>query len=134
MPLIDNILFLNEQHSTIVRGHLADMEGVINSVTFFDEDFVGFQVLIDDILRFHNGLGEYVNIGNVDAKEWYMSLPNNLYWATKGYMANLQLNEDVSLYEYNEKLLSLTVDVLRKLNESIVINPSTEEDRIINLN
>ena len=40
MPLIDNILFLNEQHSTIVRGHLADMEGVINSVTFFDEDYV----------------------------------------------------------------------------------------------
>jgi len=134
MPLIDNILFLNKQHSDIVNQHLLDVQDVIDKATFFNEDYIGYELLVENAVKFHNGLGEYVKIGNVNPKEWYMSLPNNLYWATKGYMSNLQLNEGVDLYLYEEKLLSLTVSVLQKLNESIVVNPFTEGEQKINLN
>ena len=67
-------------------------------------------------------------------KEWYVSMPNNLYWATRGYLANLQLNQDESTYLIEEKLLSLTLIVLEELNKSLLTHPYTKKEEKINLN
>jgi hypothetical protein len=128
------IYYLNKQHSVIVNNYLDDMAELVYSATFFNEDYVGYQNLIDNVITFHNGLGEYCLDGTVNAREWYISLPNNLYWATKGYFNSLLLYQEKDIDDVEEKLLSLTVSVLEELNKSIVIYPSTENNMNINLN
>jgi len=134
MSLKQDIYCLNKSHSVIINAFLDDIQMIINDVVIYNEDAVGFEVIVAKTIDFHNGLGEYVLFGNVGYHEWYMSLPNNLYWATKGYLVNLALNQDEDLSLCERKLLSLTINVLRELNKSVIIHPFTEEERKINLN
>tara|TARA_R110000824_G_scaffold72595_2_gene185187 strand:- start:10974 stop:11378 length:405 start_codon:yes stop_codon:yes gene_type:complete len=134
MSLTQDIFYLNKRHSSIISTFLDDIEELVNEVSCYNEDLVGFDVIMKSIIDFHNGLGEYVLYGSIGSQEWYVSLPNNLYWATKGYLANLELNQDNDMSLCEEKLLSLTVDVLKQLNNSIIIQPFNEEEQKINLN
>jgi|TARA_R110000823_G_scaffold14707_4_gene48286 hypothetical protein len=134
MGINNEILYLNERHSVIINEFLYDIRNVIDEVTMFNEDYEGFESLLDRVIDFHNGLGEYVEGGRVDRREWYMSLPNNLYWATQGYIANLALNHEEDLSEFEGKLLSLTVDVLQRLNRSLLVHPFTKKENKIHLN
>ena len=84
----------------------------------FEEDYIGFELLIEKAIEFHNGLGGYVELGSVDRRDWFVSLPNNIYWATKGYISNLALNQDEDLHLFENELLSLTVSTLEKLNKN----------------
>ena len=117
MSLTQDIFYLNKRHSSIISTFLDDIEELVNEVSCYNEDLVGFDVIMKSIIDFHNGLGEYVLYGSIGSQEWYVSLPNNLYWATKGYLANLELNQDNDMSLCEEKLLSLTVDVLKQLND-----------------
>lgn len=128
------IYYLNKTHSAIINSYLLDVTNLISDVTMFDEDFIGYELLVDGVIDFHNGLGIYVEDGNVNRKEWFISLPNNLYWASRGYIANLALNEEKDLSLFEEKLLSLTVKVLGELTETLLVKPFTEQEYKINLN
>tara|TARA_R110002167_G_scaffold130546_1_gene314034 strand:+ start:1124 stop:1528 length:405 start_codon:yes stop_codon:yes gene_type:complete len=134
MSFKNDIIYLNERHSLIINEFLNDIHDVIEEVTMFEEDYIGFELLIEQAIEFHNGLGGYVELGSVNRRDWFVSLPNNIYWATKGYISNLALNQDEDLYLFDDKLLSLTVDVLGKLNDSLLIHPFTEKENKINLN
>ena len=134
MSLKKDIYYLNTRHSEIITEFLYDVQDIVKEVTFFKEDYIEFQSLSNGVIDFHNGLSEYVVLGGVDCLEWYVSLPNNLYWATKGYLSSIQSKEEVDLIIYEEKLLSLTINVIGKLNNSIVIQPYTDRDIKINLN
>jgi len=134
MSINNDIIYLNERHSSIVNEFLNDIHQVIDDVTMFEEDYIGFEVLVEKAIEFHNGLGGYVESGGVNRRDWYMSLPNNIYWATKGYISNLALNQDEDLYLFEDKLLSLTVDVLEKLNDSLLVHPFTSKENKIHLN
>jgi len=128
------IYYLNKEHCTIINEYLDDVYNLVYEATFFEEDYVNFERLIEGVVSFHNGLGEYVSGGSVNAREWYISLPNNLYWVSKGYFSSLQLYQEQDVYDYEQKLLSLTIDVLDKLNKSIIKQPLTEKLININLN
>jgi hypothetical protein len=134
MDYEQEILFLNEQHFVIVDKYLNDVTDLVYNSTFFNEDYVGFQSLIDNVITFHNGLGKYCLEGTVEAREWYISLPNNLYWAAKGYFNSLLLYQNQDIEGVEEKLLYLTISVLEELNESIDVNPSDLNYMNINLN
>jgi hypothetical protein len=134
MSYKEEIYFLNNRHSVIINDYLTKVQNLMDSSTFFNEDYVGYEVLVLNVIDYHNGLSKYVSEGLVNRRDWFVSLPNNLYWATKGYLANLQLNQNEDIYYCEEKLLSLTLDVLDELNESILIHPFTEKEYKINLN
>ena len=134
MSYKEEIFFLNRKHSAIINDYLTNVQKLIDDSTFFAEDYKGYEDLILNVIEFHNGLSEYVSVGSVCTKEWYVSMPNNLYWATRGYLANLQLNQDESTYLIEEKLLSLTLIVLEELNKSLITHPYTKKEEKINLN
>lgn len=128
------IFYLNKEHCAIVNDYLDDVYNLVYEAAFFTEDYEKFEELMHRVVAYHNGLGEYVAEGSVNRKEWFISLPNNLYWCCKGYFSSLQLYQEQEVDFYEQKLLSLTIDVLDKLNRTIVINPLTEKEKNINLN
>lgn len=134
MSLKKDVYYLNTRHSKIINEFMSDIQDIIKEVTLFNEDYYKFQDLSSNVIDFHNGLSEYIILGGVNSIEWYVSLPNNLYWATKGYLSSINANEEVDVVFYEEKLLSLTVDVIAKLHNSFLIQPFTDKERNINLN
>ena len=113
---------------------MSDIQDLVQEVTLFNEDYNEFLNLSSSVIDFHNGLSEYIIIGGVNSIDWYVSLPNNLYWTTKGYLSSINANQEIDLVLYEEKLLSLTVDVISKLHKSFIIQPFTDKERNINLN
>jgi hypothetical protein len=128
------IFYLNKEHSKIINSYLDDVYSLVYDATFFTEDYEAFEDLIHGVVAYHNGLGDYVATGSVNRREWYISLPNNMYWCCKGFFANLQLYQEQEVQDYEQKLLSLTINVLDRLNTSIIASPLTEKEININLN
>lgn len=128
------IYCLNKRHSSIVCEFLQDLEDIINEVAYYDEDYEGFKEVIERIILFHNGLGAYAMEGEVDKINWYLSMPNTVYWATVGYFAAITPEKKEDLDEYKEKVLSLISIVIKKLELSLLIQPGTEAEEKINLN
>jgi hypothetical protein len=128
------IFCLNKRHSHIVCEFLQDLQDIINEVTFYDEDYEGFKEVIEKIILFHNGLGVYAVTGEIHKINWYLSMPNTVYWATIGYFASMTPEKKEDLDEYREKVLSLISVVIKRLETSLVIQPGTENEEKINLN
>jgi len=128
------IFCLNRRHSDIVCDFLSDLEDIINEATFYDEDYDGFRDIIEKIILYHNGMGAYTMDDLIDKKTWYLSMPNNAYWATIGYFAALTPENKDNLDEYREKVLSLISVVIKRLEMSLVIQPGTENEDKVNLN
>jgi len=128
------IFCLNKRHSSIVCEFLEDLEDIINEVAYYDEDYNGFREVIDKIILFHNGLGAYVMLGDIDKTTWYLSMPNTVYWATIGYLAAITPRKEEYLDESKEKVLSLISNVTKRLEMSLLIQPGTEIEEKINLN
>ena len=95
----------------------------MDECTYYNEDLDGFTELINDFIFFHNGLGTYALGGEIDYQSWYLSLPQNVYWATKG---NIEF--------FQEKVLSLVLKTIKSLDASLIIHPGTESENKINLN
>ena len=134
MSLKKDVYYLNTRHSRIINEFMSDIQDLVQEVTLFNEDYNEFLNLSSSVIDFHNGLSEYIIIGGVNSIDWYVSLPNNLYWTTKGYLSSINANQEIDLVLYEEKLLSLTVDVISKLHKSFIIQPFTDKERNINLN
>ena len=128
------IYCLNKRHSSIVCEFLQDLENIINEVAYYDEDYDGFKDVIDRIILFHNGLGAYAMSGEIDKTNWYLSMPNTVYWATVGYFAAITPEKEEDLDKYKEKVLSLISGVIKRLELSLLIQPGTETEEKINLN
>ena len=128
------IYYLNNEHSSIVNDYIDEVYQLVHEATFFTEDYKNFEDLIQNVVSYHNGLGEYVADGSVDRREWYTSLPNNLYWVSKGFFSNLPQYQDKDIVEHEQKLLYLTIDVLDRLNDCMEKLPLTQVEMNINLN
>lgn len=129
-----DIYCLNKRHSKIVCGFLRDLEVIINDATYYDEDFKGFKEVMEKFIFFHNELGISAAIGDVDYENWYLSLPNNVYWATIGYFASVQCKEEDDLDEFKEEVFSLIYRTINKLNRSLIVQPWVENQEKIHLN
>jgi|TARA_R110000787_G_scaffold118062_1_gene228789 hypothetical protein len=128
------IYCLNKRHSKIVCGFLVELEDIINDATHYDEDFEGYKKVMDKFITFHNNLGIYAILGEVDYENWYLSLPNNVYWATIGYFASVQVTEGEDLDKFKEKVFSLISITLKKLDRSLIAQSWTESEEKIHLN
>tara|TARA_R110002074_G_scaffold161515_3_gene319705 strand:+ start:286 stop:606 length:321 start_codon:yes stop_codon:yes gene_type:complete len=106
----------------------------MDECTYYNEDLDGFTELINDFIFFHNGLGTYALGGEIDYQSWYLSLPQNVYWATKGYFASLTLKKGENIEFFQEKVLSLVLKTIKSLDASLIIHPGTESENKINLN
>ena len=129
-----DIYCLNKRHSKIISNFLDDLEDIIEECTLYPEDLAQFRYVIEDFIAFHNGLGVYALDGVMEYKSWYLSLPNNVYWATKGYFAALTLKKGDDLLFFQEKILSLILKTINSLDNSLIIQPWTERENKVNLN
>lgn len=126
------VFCLNKRHSDIVINFLYDLHEVIDNATYYEEDFVGFTDIMQDFISYHNKLGAEALKGSVDYKNWYSSLGNNVFWATKGYFAAMQDKEIAGIYE--KKVLSLIQDFLDNVELALIIDPNLTQAGNINLN
>jgi hypothetical protein len=128
------IFCLNKRHSNIVTEFLRNLEDIINEATYYDEEYEGFKGVIERVILYHNGLGINTMEGEVDKINWYLSMPNTVYWATVGYFAALTPKKEENLDKYRKKVLSLIENVIERLELSLLIQSGTESEEKINLN
>jgi hypothetical protein len=126
------IFCLNKRHSDVVINFLYDLHEIIDNATYYEEDFVGFTDIMEDFIVYHNKLGEEAVKGSVEYKNWYSSLGNNVYWATKGYFAAMQDKESAIINE--KKVISLIQDFLDNIELALIIDPNLTTNGRINLN
>tara|TARA_R100000152_G_C6757891_1_gene181744 strand:+ start:1031 stop:1435 length:405 start_codon:yes stop_codon:yes gene_type:complete len=134
MESLTHIYCLNKRHSKIVKDFLSELEAIINEATYYDDDFAGYQEIIKNFITFHNELGLYAIMGEVDYENWYKSLPNNVYWASMGYFAAVQSEEHEDVGIYKLKVLSLISETLVKLDRSLIAQSWTESEEKKHLN
>ena len=128
------IYCLNKRHSKIVCEFLMQLEGIIDKATFYDEDFEGYKEVMERFISFHNELGVYALLGEVDYDSWYLSLPNNVYWATLGYFASVEVSKGGDLDKFKLQVFSLISKTLNRLDRSLVVQSWTESEEKIHLN
>ena len=128
------IYCLNKRHSKIVCDFLMQLEGIIDRATFYDEDFEGYKEVMKNFITFHNHLGVSALLGEVDYDSWYISLPNNVYWATIGYFAAVEVSEGENLDKFKGEVFSLISSTLKRLDRSLVAQSWTESEEKIYLN
>jgi hypothetical protein len=110
------------------------LEGIINKATFYDEDFEGYKEVMERFISFHNELGIYALLGEVDYENWYISLPNNVYWATLGYFASVEVSDGEDLDKFKGEVFALISKTLTRLDRSLVVQSWTESEEKIHLN
>jgi len=130
------IYCLNSIHSVIVSSFLQKIEDIIEECSMYDEDVEEFGDIIENLIIYHNTLGVTAMDGETTYEEWYLSLPNNVYWAATGYFASLTVskNKDKDIEFFREKMLSLITKTIKSLNSSLIIQPWTENENKIHLN
>jgi len=128
------IYCLNKRHSKIVCEFLSDLERIVSDATYYDDDFEGFKEVMNKFISYHNELGVYAVLGSVEYDNWYMSLPNNVYWATLGYFASVQAEGDDDLSVFKLKVLSLISKTMDRLDRSLISQSWTETEEKIHLN
>ena len=135
MKEIADIYCLNKMHTEIVFSFLADVQSVIDKSVSYDERCEKFDKVIEQIIVIHNGIGVLSLDGSISKDEWYLSLPNNLYWATLGFFASLDEEEESPLLNiYKEEALDIIEKYIRKLKNSLIIQSVTDRENIKNLN
>jgi hypothetical protein len=134
MGKVVEIYCLNKRHSKIVCEFLMQLEGIINKATFYDEDFEGYKEVMERFISFHNELGIYALLGEVDYENWYISLPNNVYWATLGYFASVEVSDGEDLDKFKGEVFALISKTLTRLDRSLVVQSWTESEEKIHLN
>ena len=83
----------------------------------------------------HNGIGILSLDGEITKDEWYLSLPNNLYWATLGFFASLDDDKESPLLDiYKEEALNVIEKHIKKLKNSLIVQSITDGENIKNLN
>ena len=50
MSLTQDIFYLNKRHSSIISTFLDDIEELVNEVSCYNEDLVGFDVIMKSII------------------------------------------------------------------------------------
>jgi len=128
------IYCLNKRHSKIVFNFLIELEGIIDRATFYDEDFEGYKEVMEKFITFHNSLGVHALLGEVDYDSWYISLPNNVYWATLGYFASVEVSQGEDLDKFKGEVFALISTTLHKLDRSLIAQSWTESEEKIHLN
>jgi hypothetical protein len=128
------IYCLNNMHSVIVSSFLAEIEEIVEECTMYNEDIDGFRDIIENLIIYHNALGVSAMDGDTAYEDWYLSLPNNVYWALTGYFASLTVNKGEDIELFREKMLSLINKTIQSLNSSLIMQPWTESENKIHLN
>lgn len=128
------IYCLNKRHSKIVCEFLMQLEDIIDKATYYDEDFEGYKKVMEKFITFHNGLGIYALLGEVDYDSWYISLPNNVYWATLGYFASVEVSKGEDLDKFKGEVFALISKTLNRLDRSLIVQSWTESEEKIHLN
>jgi hypothetical protein len=126
------IYCLNKLHSKLVCNFLKDLQDIVDDATYYDEDVFSFEEVIEQCVVYHNKLGAACVEGDVEIKNWYHSLANNVYWATNGYFAALENEGNIMIYK--KKVISLIENFILELDLALVIDPLTYADGKINLN
>ena len=135
MKEIADIYCLNKIHTEIVFSFLADLQSVIDKSVSHDKRCEKFDTVIEQIIVVHNGIGVLSLDGSISNDEWYLSLPNNLYWATLGFFASLDYEQESPLLDiYKEEALDIIEKYIRKLKNSLIIQSITDGENIKNLN
>lgn len=135
MNEIADIICLNKRHTNLVLYFLADLQSIIDKAVSYDERMHQFDRVVEQILIVHNGIGVSSMEGNVSYEDWYLSLPNNLYWATIGFFASLDKNEESPFIEvYKDEALEVIERYIKKLKNSLIIQNVTDGENIANLN
>jgi len=128
------IYCLNKRHSNIVCEFLMKLEDIIDKATYYDDDFEGYKKVMEKFITFHNSLGIYALLGEVDYNSWYISLPNNVYWATMGYFASVEVSEGENLDKFKGEVLDLISKTINRLDTSLIAQSWTESEEKIHLN
>tara|TARA_R110002074_G_scaffold1973_3_gene11876 strand:+ start:3349 stop:3750 length:402 start_codon:yes stop_codon:yes gene_type:complete len=128
-----DIYCLNKRHTSIILDFLSDIEDIIEEL---EEDYENssFYIVIEKIVEYHNAMGALVMKSNIPKQEWYLSLPNNIYWASIGYLSSLDEENEEKTVECCRKILSLVDVTLDKLEMSLIIQKGDEYEEKINLN
>ena len=135
MKEIADIYCLNKRHTEIVFSFLCDLQSVIDKSVSHDKRCEKFDRVIEQIIVVHNGIGILSLDGEITKDEWYLSLPNNLYWATLGFFSSLDDYDESPLLEiYKEEALDIIENYIRKLKNSLIIQSITDGENIKNLN
>jgi len=135
MKEIADIYCLNKRHTEIVFSFLCDLQSVIDKSVSHDKRCEKFDSVIEQIIVVHNGIGILSLDGEITKDEWYLSLPNNLYWATLGFFASLDDYDESPLLDiYKEEALDVIEKYIRKLKNSLIIQSITDGENIKNLN
>jgi hypothetical protein len=123
-------------HSVIVSSFLSKIEEIVEECTMYEEDIYEFKDIIENLIIYHNSLGVSAMDGETTYEDWYLSLPNNVYWALTGYFASLtpSKNKDKDIEFFRKKMLSLIHKTIKSLNSSLIIQPWTENENKIHLN
>ena len=128
------IYCLNKRHSKIVCEFLMKLEAIIDKATYYDDDFEGYKEVMGKFIDFHNNLGLNAILGEIDYDSWYISLPNNVYWATIGYFASVEVSEGEDLDKFKEQVFALISKTLNRLDRSLIAQSWTESEEKIHLN
>jgi hypothetical protein len=135
MKEIADIYCLNKIHTEIVFDFLSEIQSVIDKSVSYDERCEKFDKIVEQIILVHNGIGVLSLDGEITKEEWYLSLPNNLYWATLGFFASLDdYNESPLLDIYKEEALDIIEKYIKRLKNSLIIQSITDTENIKNLN
>jgi hypothetical protein len=135
MKELTDVYCLNKIHTKLVFNFLSELQSVIDKSVSHDKRCEKFDLVVEQAIIVHNGIGVLSIDGDITSDDWYLSLPNNLYWATIGFFAALDDEMESPLLEnYKDEALSVIERYIRKLKNALIIQSITDGENIKNLN
>ena len=126
--------FINKGHKDVVSDFLEDIQKMISDYVLYEEDFYSYKSIILGVVEYHNSAYHSVKIGALSEVSWMLAMPNNVYWATLGFLSSVRPNENVKRMLFDEKMLSLIIDTITNL-ESLgfrTVYPADEDKIYLN--
>tara|TARA_R110000787_G_scaffold109283_1_gene217876 strand:+ start:982 stop:1389 length:408 start_codon:yes stop_codon:yes gene_type:complete len=135
MKELTDVYCLNKLHTNLVFNFLSELQSVIDKSVAHDKRCEQFDLVVEQAIIVHNGIGVFSIEGDISNDEWYLSLPNNLYWATIGFFSSLDSDMESPLLDiYKNEALIVIQNYIVKLKNSLIIQSITDGENIKNLN
>tara|TARA_R110001592_G_scaffold86130_7_gene254234 strand:- start:1643 stop:2047 length:405 start_codon:yes stop_codon:yes gene_type:complete len=128
------IYFLNNGHEEIITEFLDDMQGMISDYTLYEEDFDSYKSIILGTVEYHNSSYDSVQIKVLSETSWILSLPNNLYWATLGFLSTTRCKSDIKKSKFDDEMLTLIIDTITNLESVLLMVAHHDDDNKMYLN